>query len=129
MTVLDTHAWLWWLDSPERLGERARAEIETAEAIGVPTVACFELGRLVARGRISLDQPLHTWIRRALARPSVEEIPLTAEMAVAAAELSDTDFPGDPADRMIYATARTLGALLVSRDREISRFDPARVAW
>ena len=45
------------------------------------------------------------------------------------ARLLDDDFPGDPADRLIYAAARQAGAQLVTRDARIAQFDPARVAW
>jgi len=53
---------------------------------------------------------------------------LTAEVAVSAALLGEA-FPGDPADRIIYATASVLGAPLVTRDAALRAFDPVRTRW
>jgi len=76
---------------------------------------------LEARGRISLDRPVLAWVRQALARPRVELRPLTPQIAVAAAKLDG--LTGDPADRMIYATATATGATLITKDHAIAAFD------
>jgi PIN domain nuclease of toxin-antitoxin system len=86
------------------------------------------LGTLVRRGRISLDRPVARWMRDALAEPRVVVMAPDANIALAAALLDDS-FPGDPADRLIYATARSAGAQIMTRDDRIARFDPARVLW
>lgn len=83
---------------------------------------------LVAGGRIRLDRELRHWIRNALAAERVSSIPLDAEIAISAALLPN-DFPGDPADRIIYATARGLGVPLVTKDDRISAFDPPATIW
>ena len=128
MIVLDTHAFLWWRDESPRLSETARTEIEEAGRIGVPTACCLEIATLDRRGRITLAGGATKWIRAALADPRVDEIPLTSEIALAAGELPET-FPGDPVDRIIYATSRTTGSSLVTRDRRISNHDPRRAIW
>ncbi len=84
---------------------------------------------LVSRGRISLDREVSLWVSQALAGPRIEPIPLSSEAAVAAGLLDAKSFPGDPADRLIYATARSLGATLVTRDEAIRAFDPAATLW
>lgn len=84
---------------------------------------------LVLRGRISLDRDVGAWVRQALAEPRIEPIAPSPEVAVAAGLLDPERFPGDPADRMIYATTRSLGATLVTRDRAIRAFDPALTLW
>jgi PIN domain nuclease of toxin-antitoxin system len=127
--ILDTHAWLWWVVSAERLSEAAREAIDRTSRIGVPTIACFEVGTLAARARIRVKRPVDEWIRQALAHPRVEEVPLSAEIAIQAAALDRDAFPGDPADRIVYATALAIGAPLLSADRAIKAFDPARVVW
>jgi PIN domain nuclease of toxin-antitoxin system len=86
----------------------------------------WELGTLVRRGRISLDRDITTWV--ALGDPRIAVLAPEAEVALAAAMLDDS-FAGDPADRLIYATARRAGARLMSRDHRIARFDPGRVFW
>jgi PIN domain nuclease of toxin-antitoxin system len=124
--VLDTHAWLWWTDAPKRLSLPARRAIERADEIGVCTISVLELAERVERGRISLALPTRNWVRDALARDRVRPLVLTAEVALDAAQLR---FGGDPADRVIYATARAADAQLVTRDERMHAFDPERAVW
>lgn len=84
---------------------------------------------LAVRGRVSLDREVGTWVRQALAQERVESLAPSQEIAVAAALLDPKRFPGDPADRLIYATARSLGATLITRDAPIRAFDPALTLW
>ncbi len=93
------------------------------------TISAWEVALLVARQRIELDREVRTWVRQALAEPGVEALPLTAEVAVSAALLEAEGLPGDPADRMIYATARAHGARLATRDEALRRFDASRTIW
>jgi len=126
--VVDTHAFLWWRDEDPRLSATALRAIEGSRRIGVPTACCLEIATLDRRGRITLAGGATKWIRAALADPRVEEIPLTSEIALAAGELPET-FPGDPVDRIIYATSRATGSSLVTRDRRMTNHDPRRVVW
>lgn len=129
MIVLDTHVWLWWMVAPERLSAGAREAIDRAESIGIPAVCALEVAMLEARRRIELLRPVREWVRLALAHPRVVEMPISAEIAVVAGGLDRAAFPGDPGDRLIYASARTAGATLVSADEAIRAFDPAGVVW
>lgn len=129
MIVLDTHAWLWWCSQPDRLSRGARAAIDDAERIGVSTLSAWEVAMLVARGRISLDRPADTWVRQALARSRVETLAPSASAAVAAGLLDADAFPGDPVDRLLYATAKELRAPLVTRDRALRKFDRRATVW
>lgn len=129
MIVLDTHAWLWWLSEPERLGPAAREAIDGAERVGVSTISCWEVAALVARGRIALDRDPYQWIAQALAHPRSRTLTLTSDIAVKAGMLDQDDFPGDPADRIVYSTARAEDARLVTKDRRLRGFDPARTVW
>lgn len=126
MIVLDTHAWVWSVDAPRRLSQAARRAVEQADRIGVSTTSVFEVVDLERRGRLELDAPPRVWIREALSRARVEPLPLTVEIAIDAAQLA---FEADPADRVIYATARAADAQLVTRDERMHAFDPARAVW
>jgi PIN domain nuclease of toxin-antitoxin system len=126
--VLDTHALLWWRDEHPRLSSPARSAIADADRIGVPTACCLECAMLDRRGRITLAGGATRWIRAALADPRIEELVLTSEIAIEAGRLPDS-FPGDPIDRVVYATAYVIGSRLVTRDRGITNHDPRRVIW
>jgi PIN domain nuclease of toxin-antitoxin system len=128
MIVVDTHAWLWWVNEEAALSESARRTIEQADVIGVATISTMEVAALVERKRITLDTDVRPWVAQALAVDRVRELPLTAEIAVEAGSFG-SDFVGDPADRIIYATAIATGSKLVTRDRFLRTYDPARTAW
>jgi PIN domain nuclease of toxin-antitoxin system len=127
--VLDTHAWLWWLTTPERLSDAAGEAIEQTTSVGVSTSSAWEVAMLVTRGRISLDRDVSLWIGQAFAGERVEPLAPSAAVAVSAGLLDRRDFPGDPIDRLIYATARSIGATLVTRDEAIREFDPGSTLW
>ena len=129
MIVLDTHAWLWWCDDPRRLSSHARAAITDATQLGVSAISCFELTALAVRGRIDLDPGAARWIADALADPLTVALAVEADVAIAAAQLPRDGFPGDPADRMIYATARVHGVPLVTKDGALRAFDPRGTVW
>ena len=83
---------------------------------------------LVTKGRLELDRDVLVWIRQALALPRVTLVPLTPEIAVRSTRLGAA-FPGDPADRILVATARELGASLVTKDRILRSAEGVRTVW
>jgi PIN domain nuclease of toxin-antitoxin system len=129
LIVLDTHAWVWWALEPKRLSRRARETIDEAETVGVCAISCWEVALLVLRGRLELDLDLRTWIARALALEGVETLPLHPDAAIDAALLPEQGFHRDPVDRIVFATARRLGAPLVTKDRRIRSFYRAATVW
>ena len=128
MILLDTHVWIWWRADPDRLSAAVTRAIAGAERVGISSISVWELAMLVRRGRLTLDRDVEQWVRHALSGARVSVLAPDADVALAAALLDD-EFPGDPADRLIYATARQAGARLVTRDERITRFDPARALW
>ncbi len=92
-------------------------------------MSCFEVARLADDGRITLSAAPPVWIRQALAGDRVELLPVDAEVAVAAALLDRRRFPGDPGDRIIFASAIAQGARLGTKDRRMRAFDPAATIW
>ncbi|MFN2568876.1 MAG: type II toxin-antitoxin system VapC family toxin, partial [Candidatus Dormibacteria bacterium] len=118
MILIDTHAWLWFRSSPDRLPERARRLIQT-EPLAVSTISCWEVATLVRLGRLGLDRDVNAWVVRALVEePPVTAIPVSREIAVTAGGLR-APFPGDPADRLILSTAVALRCPLLTRDHRL----------
>ena len=128
MIVLDTHVWLWLTSDPKRLSPRARRAIDAAEQVGVCSISCWEVATLVRRGKIALDRDVGLWIRQALAQDRLEALALSADVATAAGSI-DAAFAGDPADRIIYATSRSTGSLLVTKDASLRAYDRERTVW
>jgi len=127
--VLDTHAWLWWVAAPEKLSATAREAIDSTDVLGVATISCWEIAMLAEAGRIELDRDVEAWIGQALADVRTQSLPLTSTVAVRAALLGRSKFQGDPADRIVYSTARAAGAELITRDRALRVFDPRGTVW
>ncbi|HEV2386223.1 MAG TPA: type II toxin-antitoxin system VapC family toxin [Candidatus Acidoferrales bacterium] len=111
--LLDTHIWLWSLAEPKRLSRRVQHELRDANnELWLSPVSTWEALLLHANGRIRLQDDLQDWVVNATAH--FREAPLTHEIVVAAHELPLPD--QDPADRLLTATAGTLGLTLVTAD-------------
>ena len=128
MIVLDTHVWVWWNASPDKLSNSARQAIDSSEEIGISPISCWELAMLVSKGRIKLDRDVRVWIEEAFPQDGCRLIPISPSIAVTAGTLGD-GFPGDPADRLIVATAIEINAALVTKDREIRDFQGVNTLW
>lgn len=127
MIVLDTHAWIWLLSDPDQLGRAGRAALRRDRVRGVAAISCWEVAMLASRGRITLDRDPVAWMEDALAAERLELLPLTPAVAAASAVLAD--FHGDPADRLIVATALTHGATLLTRDERIRQSGAVKTVW
>jgi PIN domain nuclease of toxin-antitoxin system len=126
--VLDTHAWIWWAASSSRLPAKARHAIDGASAIGVCAISLWEVAMLVSKGRLQFDRDALGWIKQALALPRVELIAISPAIAVRATQLPGT-FPGDPADRLIVASAMAERGAIVTRDDRIRKFGGVTTVW
>ena len=120
--LLDTHYWIWLqAGTSQPFPNRIRQAVESAALAGnltVSVISVWELGMLESKGRIRLGLPLEQWVERALGTPGLTLAPLTVEIAIESTRLPGA-FHGDPADRIIVATARRLDARLLTRDRGI----------
>jgi PIN domain nuclease of toxin-antitoxin system len=115
---LDTHVVHWWSSEPEKRSGEATAVIEAADELAVSAISWFELAWLAKHERIALATPVRSWLEE-LAR-DLRTVGLSPAIADAAVALPST-FPGDPADRIIYATAIETGWPLVTKDRALRR--------
>lgn len=117
--VLDTHAWVWSAAGDPR-AEKLRDFSGTAI---ISAISLWEVSMLAMKGRLSLMPDEESWFSTNLESP-VSLAPLTAEICTASCRLPD--FHGDPADRMIVATAITLGIPLITADAKIIRWNEAQ---
>lgn len=126
--LLDTHVLHWLTAEPERLSPAASLAIGAAHEVAVASITWFELAWLATHGRIEVQVPLRSWLGT-LAQ-ATRTVGVTPSIAATAVGLPAT-FPGDPADRLIVASAVEHGWSLVSKDRRIREHGGAgpEVIW
>jgi PIN domain nuclease of toxin-antitoxin system len=132
--VLDTHVWVWWLtpDSPLKPSEReALDRAAEKRELYLSAISLWEAQVLHAKRRLSLPVSFSDWISRAADSRVISILPLDVEVILAADALPPS-FHGDPADRLIVATARAHSMPLATYDaairksRAISLWKPER---
>lgn len=117
--LLDTHVLIWLDEANARLGARAIEHIDkafNAGALAVSAISFWETGMLIRKGRIRMDMDLAVW-RSDFLEQGLREFPITGDIGIRASAL--TDFHGDPADRLVAATALQNSAVLMTADEQI----------
>ena len=114
--LLDTHVVQWWSAEPGRLSRAATRAIEHADELAIASVTWFELAWLAHHERITVSIPIRSWLEQLSA--GLRTVGTTPAIAAAAVALPAT-FPGDPADRIIYATAVEHGWSLITKDQKL----------
>lgn len=129
--MLDTHALVWWKAGGDKLSANAARQIARADTMLVSPVSCWEVAMLVDNGRITLDRTVAAWVRDLFDDAATDVAGLSPIAATQAGELGD--FGGDPADRMLCATAAELAVPFVTKDRRIRQWARAtrlvRAVW
>lgn len=131
MIVLDTHAWIWWVSNPEFLSEKAKQIIDEAVAnrnVLISTISTWEVAMLVSRGRLKLTMPPDDWVAASEALPFFDFVPVSNSIALKSVQLPGV-LHNDPADRIIIATAISLGAVLVTKDENIRNYEHVKTVW
>ena len=121
--ILDTHVLRWWSSEPHRLSPTAARAIDSADGLAVASVTWFELAWLAQHGRIEITMPIRSYLEELAIQ--VGTIGTTPGIGATAVALPDS-FPGDPVDRIIFATAIETGWSLVTKDDRMHRHDSAR---
>jgi PIN domain nuclease of toxin-antitoxin system len=120
--LLDTHVWLWWQMAPERLSDKARDQIASAEAeVFLSTVSTWEMAIKITAGKLQLPAPLDEIIPDSLLRDDFRSLPLQHHHCFELAFLPMHH--RDPFDRMLVAQARSEQLVLVTADRQLERYD------
>ena len=122
--LLDTHVWIWMAQGNPILSPSARKAINLAkgrEHLLISPISIWEISMLVERKRIILEMDLTDWLKQWVERPGI----LTAEFSFQVAILSNRlpeIIHGDPADRILIASAYQENAVLVTADEKILKF-------
>ncbi|MFI5267733.1 MAG: type II toxin-antitoxin system VapC family toxin [Chloroflexota bacterium] len=122
--VLDTHVIQWWSAEPDRLSRTAANALGDADELAVAAISWFELAWLAKHERIIVSIPIRSWLEQ-LAH-QLRTIGITPAIADTAVTLPSS-FPGDPADRLIYATAIEHGWRLITKDQRLRSHRHPRV--
>jgi PIN domain nuclease of toxin-antitoxin system len=114
--VLDTHVVHWWSAEPDRISRAAAEALSDADELAVAAISWFELAWLARHERIVVTIPIRSWLEQLAGE--LRTVGVTPAIADTAVSLP-ASFPGDPADRLIYATAIEHGWQLVTKDRKL----------
>src|SRR5665213_27582 len=122
--LLDTHVWVRYINAAPPIKPSAIASIDRARQSGsafVSVISIWETALLVKKGRLDLPITIDRWVERALEIPGIQLLPFTPEIAIASVQLPDA-LNKDPSDRILVASARIEGLILMTRDKAILRF-------
>jgi PIN domain nuclease of toxin-antitoxin system len=120
--LLDTHAWIWAQETPEKFGRRAAALVEdTSNDVFVSAMAAMELARLIFLCRIQLAEPISAWIADSIRSLGARSLDVTAQIAAEAYDLPGK-FHKDPVDRVLVATARLHNLTLLTADNLLLQY-------
>ena len=131
MILLDTHVLAWAVAEPEKLSRIAASAIRRARmgtGLGVAAISLLELAVMFNRGQLRSQGSVENSIRLILESSGVLVKPITAAIAALATQFPE-DYPRDPADRLIGATARAEGLALVTRDERIRSSPLLKTIW
>ena len=103
MILLDTHAWLWWVQGSASLPKKAVDRIRSADVVAVASVSCLEVAWLAKKGRVVLPDTVERFFEEALDKAGLRLLPLTPRIAAQAVALPDIH--RDPIDRVIVANS------------------------
>lgn len=119
--LLDTHILVWLMEGSSRLSFAVREQVKQAaneDQLLVSAITPWEIALLAAKGRLKLARDVRDWLDAALALPGIHLEPLSPAIAVASTRLPG-GIHGDPADRILVATARHVDATLLTADQQL----------
>jgi PIN domain nuclease of toxin-antitoxin system len=130
MILLDTHVVIWLAQDYKRISPTAQSKIEEARrkdrGLAISDITLIEIARLGSYGRINLIPDAETVLTLVERRFIV--LPITANIALQAYELP-ANYPKDPVDRIIGATALVEDIPLITADREIRKSRAVPTLW
>lgn len=128
--LLDTHSWIWITNGDKNLRNASTLklieECSNSASLFIASISIWETAMLESKGRIRFPHSCLEWIQGATGMPGLTVVEISPIVAVEASRLPG-HFHGDPADRIIVATARTEGMTLITQDAKI--LDYARAGY
>lgn len=129
--ILDTHTWIWWNMSPEKLSAKVRSILlkpELYSEILLSAISPWEFSKLLEKQRIGISCNPEEWITEALDMPKLRLVPLSPVISYRSTSLPQS-FHGDPADQIIVATAREENVTILTKDKLILKYLHVRSLW
>jgi PIN domain nuclease of toxin-antitoxin system len=129
VVVLDTHIVIWLAEDPESLSVTATRAIESERESGmlaVSDITVLELARLISRGRVAVRTSMTVFLQSLEQNFTV--LPITSAIAERAMSFS-AQYPRDPVDRVVGATALAHGAKLITKDEAIRQSGEVDCIW
>lgn len=129
--LLDTHTWIWWHMSPNRLSRKVQKVIENmnrTNEILLSAISPWEFSKLLEKKRIGISCDPEDWIKSALDMPKLRLVPLSPVLAYRSTILPQP-FHSDPADQIVVATAREENATILTKDERILAYKYVRSLW
>ena len=129
MMLLDTHVLIWLASEPSKLSRKASEAIRGASAetgIAISAITLWELAWLAIHDRLNITGTTEAFVEQIVSRTAIR--PITAKIAVLANQLP-TNYPGDPCDRLIGATALVEGIALITKDSKIRACKEIKTIW
>jgi len=131
MIVLDTHVLIWLIREPEKIPIKALNLIKKGQKnndIYISSISMWEIAMLENKNRLRLNVSIETWLQKVEDLPFLNFISIDNNIAIKSVLLGEK-FHGDPADRIIVATALKLGATLITADKKILSYKGVRTTW
>ncbi len=119
--LLDTHAWIWYIEGSDEISKSTRKVISNAlhdNQAYIAAISLWEIGMLDKKQRIIFEMPVLEWLNKSIAMTHIRTQPISPAIAIESCHLPG-QFHEDPADRLIVATARVEALTLVTRDKRI----------
>jgi len=130
MLLLDTHVWWWALNEPKKLSNKAYKIIKEKppNQRAIASISMWEFAMMVSTGKVDIKIPPGQWLDQAINRTGLEVFDLNPKIATESCNLPG-DFPKDPADRIIVATARINNLTLITKDKKIIIYPYVNAIW